>query len=107
MEPDSEGVDAFCQDWGGENNWLVPPVSLVPRVIRYLVVCQATGTLIVPKWVSSPFWPMLFGVHSPFRFCVKDSIIFTDVTGIFVRGSTDSIFDEFKSQVLAVRLSAR
>ena len=23
--PDSEGVDAFCYDWGGENNWLVPP----------------------------------------------------------------------------------
>ena len=64
--PDSEGVDAFCVDWAGENNWLVPPVSLVPRVIRHLFVCRSMCTLIVPKWVSAPFWPMLFGPHSPF-----------------------------------------
>ena len=50
-----EGVDAFCYDWVGENNWLVPPVSLVPRVIWHLSHCKAVGTLIVPEWVSSPF----------------------------------------------------
>ena len=68
--PDSEGVDAFCFDWAGENNWLVPPVSLVPRVTRHLFVCtcRSMGTLIVPRWVSAPFWPMLFGPHSPFPF---------------------------------------
>ena len=100
--PRSEGVDAFCYDW------LVPPVFLVPRVIRHLTNCKASGTLIVPKWVSSPFWPMLFGTHSPFHACVKGSIIFTDVAGIFVKGSTESIFDglNFKSHELAVRLSA-
>ena len=59
--PHAQGVDAFCQDWGKENNWLVSPVFLVPRVIRHLVECKAEGALIVPKWISSPFWPMLFG----------------------------------------------
>ena len=34
--PICEGVDAFCYDWVGDNNWLVSPVSLVPRVIRNL-----------------------------------------------------------------------
>ena len=53
--PGCEGVDAFCYDWVGENNWLVPPVSLVPRVIWHLSHCKAVGTLIVPEWVSSPF----------------------------------------------------
>ena len=62
--PEAEGIDAFCHDWGGENNWLVPPVFLVPRVIRHLAECKAEGTLIVPEWVSSPFWPMLFGLQS-------------------------------------------
>ena len=101
-------MDAFCYDWSGENNWLVPPVFLLPRVIRHLTHCKALGTLIVPKWISSPFWPMLFGTHSPFHACVKGSIIFTDVAGIFVKGSTESIFDglNFKSHVLAIRLSA-
>ena len=72
--PDSGDSDAFCYDrgslsirlflgeregggreegdWGGENNWLVPPVSLVPWVIRHLLECKAMGTLIVPKWAS-------------------------------------------------------
>ena len=82
-------------------------MSLVPRVIRHLADCKALGTLIVRKWVSSPFWPMLFGPHSPFLSRVKGSIIFTDVAGIFVRGSTDTIFDgpNFRSHVLAIRLS--
>lgn len=107
--PHAKGVDAFCQDWGKENNWLVPPVFLTPRVIRHLVECKAEGTLIVPKWVPSPFWPMLFGPRSLYNPYVKCAIIFTDVSGIFVRGSTDSILDglKFKSHLLAVRLSAR
>ena len=106
---EAEGVDAFCHDWGGENNWLVPPVFLVPRVIRHLAECKAEGTLIVPEWVSSPLRPMLFGPQSLYNSYVKCTIIFTDVTGIFIRGSTESIFDgpKFKSHVLAVRLSSR
>ena len=53
--PVCERVDAFCYDWVGENNWLVSPVSLVPRVIRNLVHCKAVGTLIVLEWVFVPF----------------------------------------------------
>ena len=105
--PGCEGVDAFCYDWVGENNWLVPPVSLVPRVIRHLAHCKAVGTLIVPEWVSSPFWPMLCRIESHYH-SVKGIVTFTDVAGIFIRGSSESIFDgpKFKSRVLAVRLSA-
>ena len=77
--PDSEGVDAFCFDWAGENNWLVP------RVIKHLFVCRSMGTLIVPKWVSAPFWPMLFGPHSPFSVFVKETIVYTDVSNFFFR----------------------
>ena len=69
-------------------------MSLVPRVIRHLFVCRSMGTLTVPKWVSAPFWPMLFGPHSPFSFCVnKETIVFIYVSNIFVAGSTESIFD--------------
>lgn len=77
--PVCEGVDAFCYDWVGENNWLVSPVSLVPRVIRNLVHCKAVGTLIVLEWVSSPFWPVLFGIRSPYHSLVKGIITYTDV----------------------------
>ena len=58
--PGSLCVDAFTCDWSGENNWLVPPVTEVSRVINHLVKCKAKGTLIVPNWTSSPFWPLIF-----------------------------------------------
>ena len=57
----SEAVDAFTCDWGGEDNWLFPPVYLIPRVIRHAqATCATKGTLIVPRWTSAPFWSILF-----------------------------------------------
>ena len=81
----------------------------VPRVIRHLAEYQPEGTLIVPEWVSSPFWSMFFGPQSLYPSYVKCTSIFSDVPGVFVRDSIDSTFDgpKFKSRVLAVRLSGR
>jgi hypothetical protein len=47
--PGSIGVDAFTSDWSGENNWLVPPVSMVGRVINHLIKSNSVGTFVVPK----------------------------------------------------------
>ena len=58
--PGSEAIDTFTCDWGGENNWWFPPICLVPRVIRHAQRTKAFGTLVVPQWLSAPFWPMLF-----------------------------------------------
>ncbi|XP_068706852.1 uncharacterized protein [Montipora foliosa] len=57
--PGSSGVDALAQDWSGANNWLCPPVDLVVPVVRKLQSCRGRGTLIVPEWPSSMFWPFL------------------------------------------------
>ena len=46
--PGTEAVDAFTVSWGGENNWLVPPVFLIPRVISHMKVGKEQGTLIIP-----------------------------------------------------------
>ena len=58
--PGTEAVDAFTCAWDEENNWWVPPLHLIPRVIRHAQSTKAKGTLIIPQWVSSPFWPLLF-----------------------------------------------
>jgi len=58
--PGSEAIDTFTCDWSGENNWWFPPVCLVPRVRRHAQNTKAFGTLIVPQWLSAPFWPLLF-----------------------------------------------
>ena len=57
--PGSEVVDAFTVNWRGENNWWCPPNTLIPRVIGHAHVCRAVGTLVVPCWLSAPFWPLL------------------------------------------------
>ena len=58
--PGSEAVDAFTCSWARENNWWCSPVYLVPRVIRHAQSTKANGTLIIPQWFSSSFWPLLF-----------------------------------------------
>ena len=53
--PGTEAIDAFSVSWAAENNWLVPPVHCIIRVIQNLLVCSAFGTLVVPYWPSNAF----------------------------------------------------
>ena len=50
-QPGAEAVDAFMQTWDFENNWLVPPVSQIAKVITHLRLCKAEGTLVIPMWM--------------------------------------------------------
>ena len=87
-QPGTEAVDAFTQDCGFDNNWLVPPVCLVDKVIAHLRACKAAGSLVVPMWKSSYFWIILCadGVHwSPF---VQDWLLLPQSDRLFVRGKT-------------------
>ena len=52
--PGASAINAFTCHWANENNGLVPPVSIAAKCINHLVKCRALGTLIVPKWPSSP-----------------------------------------------------
>ena len=69
--PGSSGVDAFLQDWHGENVLLVPPVNVIGRALSYLRCCRAKGTLIAPKWPSSYFWPLLMNDFHHFIVDIK------------------------------------
>ena len=108
--PGTEAVDAFSVTWAAENNWLVPPVHCIIRVIQHLLVCSAFGTLVVPYWPSNAFWPFLFASSLDFQPYIVDSIYFPDPSGIFALGCyKDSLIgsDKFNSAVLAVRVDAR
>ena len=98
------GVDAFTSDWSDENNWLVPPVSMVSRVINHLIIkSNSVGTLVMPKWPSSLFWPLLFYTglilqtvcHRRFRILQPGN----NVNSLFVRS-------DFIGKILAVKLDA-
>jgi len=108
--PYSEAVDAFSQDWSVEINWLVPPINLVIRTIKHLIACNARGTLVVPKWTSAAFWPLLFDKDLRYRSYVMDVIEFRDAHGIYKHGANkNSIFgiEPFGTPVLAVLLDAK
>ena len=56
---DTSQVDAFTIGWENDNNYLVPPNYLLPRVIKHLQSSKGQGTLVVPFWPSASFWPFL------------------------------------------------
>ena len=104
--PGTEKVDAFSVSWAGENNWLVPPVLLISKVINFLYACKASGTLIAPYWPSSPFWPMLTGENSRVKPFISDVLVFSKQQSIFIQHlNRNTIFgsEKFNSKILAVR----
>ena len=72
--PGTEAVDAFTVNWENENNWWCPPIYLILRVLRHAKVCNSVGTLIVPFWMSTPFWPVVSLNDSHFVDIVTDVI---------------------------------
>lgn len=82
--PGSEAVDAFTVDWSGETNWWCPPIALIPRVIRHAQACSACGTLIVPSWLSAPFWPMLCPIRGRFAPFVSEVVELPQQEGLFL-----------------------
>ena len=103
--PGTSGVDAFSFHWARENNWLCPPVSQIVAVIRHVQTCQAQGTLLVPEWPSSYFWPTLFkdGIH--FGRGLTNWIRISNPTFIPSRLEGKSVFNgETHFNMLALRL---
>ena len=41
--PGSSAVDAFAQNWANESCLLVPPVVLIPAVLKHLYLCNGKG----------------------------------------------------------------
>ena len=52
--------DGMSQTWTGENNWVVPPHSIIPAVVSKIAKEHANATLVIPVWKSAPFWPSVW-----------------------------------------------
>lgn len=100
-------MDRFTCDWGGENNWWCPPIHLVSRLIEHAKVTKAEGTLVVPQWVSAPFWPLLFPDGRQAAKCVKQVVELPKREDLFSPGQLGcNIFKGVPNKaVLALRLS--
>lgn len=80
-------------DWSQANNWLVPPVCLVPKALNHLRFCKAKGTFVLPYWPSSPLFPLLYSETSDFSGLIVETLVFNDTRDIYVQGKNkESIF---------------
>ena len=81
------GVDSLAFDWGQESCWLVPPVCLIPRALMHFLNCRSRGTLVVPFWPSSLFWPYLICENGAFQDFVGDFLFVQNGAEVFVQGA--------------------
>ena len=51
----TEAIDAFSQQWSGENNYINAPWALLPRIIEKIVSDRAVATVIVPNFRAQPW----------------------------------------------------
>lgn len=102
----TETVDAFTVSWQGLNNWIVPPPRLICIIIEKMSQEKARGTLIVPAWMSAPFWPLLCPMGEQFaRFVVDYRILLNKNITVKGRGN-NGIFGRpvLPFDMLALRL---
>ena len=104
--PNTEAVDAFDQLWYGENNWLVPPPGLVVQCLNKLEKERATGTLVVPKWKSAPYWPLLCDKYGNFNHFVLDHRLLPRYSAIKAGKGNNGTFQKSPLQLdlIAVRI---
>jgi len=82
---------------------------MISRVINHLIESNSVGTLVVPKWPSSPFWPLLFDIGMIYKQYVIDVLEFNEADRILQPGNNvNSLFarGDFIGKILAVRLDA-
>ena len=101
----TEAVDTFLQNWHFENNWILPQVSKIASVIAHLRVCKAEGTLVIPLWKSSYFWPLLCDDDRHWNAFVYDWVVIPKFKQLFVRGKAkDELFDARELSFIVVAL---
>ena len=106
--PGTEGIDAFTQFWGHDSNYLVPPVSLVSKVLKHMRSCKAHGVLVIPLWYSAAFWPQLIDSSDSFKPFIKQVMYFENPKICVSQGRNDQCAigsRHFKSPILALRIS--
>ena len=103
-QPGTEAVDAFTQNWDGENNWILPPVSQISRVIAHAGACKAVGVLVIPVWKSLYFWLLLCEDGKHWNAFVRDWVILPKFKNLFIKGKAKNHL--FGSKVLSFSVVA-
>ena len=51
---------------------MVPPPRLISMCLSKLGQDKACGTLVIPEWISAPFWVQLVENNGAFKYFIED-----------------------------------
>ena len=91
----------------GSAKHVVPPVSLVKKVILHVCLCRGRGILVVPYWPSAHYWPLLVERGGVFKSFVADCLYVENGKDVFLHGGNkSSLFgsENFSTPVLFLLL---
>ena len=82
---------------------VVPPVCLVASTLHYMLEQKAVGSLVVPFWPSSSFWPLISRIYAKF---IVDYRVFSGDGSLEHGRNANALLGSkrFKGSVMAVRL---
>lgn len=60
----AEAVDAFSQEWRGEQVWAHPPPGLLLQLVQLLEETGASAHVCAPHWPSAAWYPLLLELSS-------------------------------------------
>ena len=89
-QPGTEAVDAFTQNPDGENNWILPTVSQISRVIAHAGACKAVGTLVIPIWKLSYVWLLSCENAKHWNAFVRHWLTLSKFKNPFIKGKAKS-----------------
>ncbi|XP_015185988.1 PREDICTED: uncharacterized protein LOC107071471 [Polistes dominula] len=57
-DPGASAVDAFTVSWKNENFYAFHPFALITRTLRKIINEKAVGIVVVPLWLTQPWYPL-------------------------------------------------
>lgn len=57
-DPDSFKIDAFTFSWKNFFFYAFPPLSIILKVLRKIIIDKAEGVVVVPYWPTQPWFPL-------------------------------------------------
>ena len=101
--PGCAGIGFFVQSLSYENCLVVPSVCLVSNALHYMFEQKAVGSLVVPFWPSSSFWPLISTVYANF---IVDYRVFSGDGSLEHGRNLNALLssERFNGSVMAVRL---
>ena len=108
-DPGAEAVDALSLHWGQMKFYAFPPFCIIGKCLQKIVHDKAEGFLLVPKWPTQPWFPLMLSllVCDPIILPKSRSLLTQSTTGephpLINTASFDLLFCRLSGNQLKVR----